>query len=469
MNRQQNLFVLSQKQVKPVQVLLQHIADCIRKNALFTEQDRILVGISGGPDSVILAYALYHLGYQIGLAHVNYQARGKDSEDEEVLIRQYAARWQVPVYVHRCALKELTAASNDSFQVVAREVRYTFFESLLATQGYTHCATAHHADDQTESLLLSLLRGNSSAVFKGIPVQRGPYVRPLIHLKKTAIIDFLDAQQLPYSIDYTNLENDYLRNRVRNQVLPLLSELNPAASDQLTQRFAWYELQREFIEKQLAHWYESSCDSNAQGQTLDWTGFVQAHSNEHLPLLLAFTLEKWGLHGHTLWAAMELRHSQTGKSTPTNQGTVVRTRTGLQLLTEPGTLPASLLIQRFEGEQTVVLGDQSIRMKLATAHPVDYRNPRIFYLDADRLSWPLVVRSWQQGDRMTPYGMKGQKKLSDIFIDEKYSLAEKGRAVVIEDQEKIVALSGFRIADEGKVRAKTQHVLRIEILPEGSQ
>ena len=450
------------KSTVPVDPLLQRISAFIKLHTLFSGEDRILVAISGGPDSVMLAYALRELGYETGLAHVNYQARGQDSAQEEALIRQYADQWKIPAHVNRCDLKELTAASPDSFQVVARELRYTFFEEIRTQHGYTHCATAHHANDQLESALMSLIQGNSPSVFKEIPLRRGPYVRPLASLWKEEIVDFLDTHQLPYSIDYTNRENNYLRNRIRNQVLPLLAELNPAIQAQLAGRLAWYRLQHDFVTACLAPWQDGAFRNESGEAALDWTAFAQVHP-QFVPLLIARWLEQQGIHGHALWAAAALRHSQPGKVVETEKGTVVRTREGLQLLHAEQAGSEAVLVERFEGEKMIAFREKTLRMRMMAVPAKLPDTPGIFFLDADHISWPLVLRRWQQGDKMQPFGMRGQKKLSDIFIDEKYDPAQKRDAIVITDQQQIVALSGFRIAEGVKIQPGARQVLEIDL------
>ena len=161
---------------------------------------------------------------------------------------------------------------------------------------------------------------------------------------------------------------------------------------------------------------------------------------------------------------MDLHRSQSGKSIETEMGTLIRTREGLQLLHPEKHVAVPVEVKRFEGEIRIDFHHQSIQLTLPALSPEQYGAHAVFYLDADRIAWPIVFRSWQQGDRMTPYGMRGQKKLSDIFIDEKYSLPEKESAIVIADQEKILGLSGFRIADSVRVLPETQNLLRIEFL-----
>lgn len=444
--------------------ILQRIADFIQRQELAIAGDRILVAISGGADSVFLAYALKQLGYEIGLAHINYQLRGEESDEEEALVRQYADTWKVPLYVLNEDTPSLLQFEKDSLQQVARRIRYEFFEELMDEQGYDCCALAHQADDQSEQAVLSLLTGNASDILQQIPVKRERYVRPLLCCSREEIVKVLVAEKLTYATDSSNLKNDYLRNRVRNQVIPIMEEVNSNTSEQLRQKQSKYAAQKEFLDIILDSWMKSCLltEEEYPQQVLDWRPFVDTWGKAHLPLLIAYILEKWGMHGHQLWQGVSLIEAQVGKKVFFEDKMLLRIRNGLQwgreVLSEEKTIEWSKAHLQ-EMPFRVDWGNWTLEIHILGDEKPQLSSKQHFYLDIDRLSFPLALRHWQEGDVMQPLGMTGHKRLSDIFVDEKYTSVQKRQAFVLEDREKVLLLSDFRIADSVRLTAATERIL----------
>lgn len=428
---------------------------------------KVLVAISGGPDSVFLAWALHKLGYDIALAHVNYGLRGEESEAEARLVTRYAVQWGIPLHLLEIDPLVFQSADKNSLQMKARTLRYDFFERLMAAQGYSHCATAHQADDQAESILMSLIRGNDARVIYGVPSVRGAYVRPLLGLRKSEIMAFLEEKELPFSIDSSNLKTDYLRNKIRHQVLPVLQELNPAISSQLNDRLAWYEQQQALLEKVLDEAAMEAVFSENDSLKLHWRDFEERYGGEMVNLLIVHVLKKGGFHGKDLWEIVKLKNSQVGREYLTATHRIVRTREGLMRLplAEPQAfLPQTITLESLKHGMEIDWGANKIVFKLEEGISPDFGRKALHYLDVSSLSFPLTLRSWQKGDQMRPLGMAHFKKLSDIFVDEKYDPQQKAQAWVLEDQEEIVFLSGFRVAEKAKWREDSKCVLKIRII-----
>lgn len=410
-----------------------------------------LVACSGGPDSVALADALRELGHSIALAHVNYGLRGADSEADARFVASLAQRWQAPFYLKTVDFAHHETSS--STQMRAREIRYDFFEDLMDTHGYPLCTTGHQADDQAETLLLSLLRSQEAALWHGIPPRRDRYLRPLIHCTRTEVMAHLQKRGLSYRVDGSNAQADYLRNQVRLHVLPALAPLHPDAGTQLRSRYEWYQQQHRFLQAMLAEYL--AADTTA----LDWQPFVARFGQSHLPLLVAEALARWGLSGNWQQQAIRLIDSEVGHYLDTPYGRLWRTRSGLALQSASDT-PAPRTVPRAELPQDLTWGPWRVQLGCPWTEPPVFGRENEFYLDADRVEWPLTLRPWQQGDRMQPLGLRGSKLLSDIFVDEKYPPQAKARALVLADQQGAIALSGFRIADRVKITVRTQSVLR---------
>lgn len=413
----------------------------------------LLLACSGGPDSMFLAHALRILARPFALAHVNYGLRGAEADADEALVRSYAAEWHLPCHV----LQAKAPPPGASVQAHARDQRYAFFEALMDQHGYSCCLTAHQCDDQVESLLLSLLRGRQPRLLQGIPAQRDRYLRPLLTLPKAELLAALDALGLPYRHDASNDESYYLRNRIRHEVLPALRTIHPQVEAHLLRRHAWYEQQYRLLQQVLAPYRPDSTQHR-----LDWTPFVAAHGAALLPVLVAEVLHGWGLSGAELDDTLRLIDSQPGAARDLPQGRLVRTAVGVDLLPSLAA-SAPLTLTAFTGTQQHRLGARELRLTLPAEPPERFADGGPLYLDASQLHWPLLLRPWQQGDRMQPLGLRGHKKLSDIFVDAGFSPLARQQAVVIADQQGIVALADFRVAERVRLRAATQQVMRVEV------
>jgi len=440
----------------------------IDTHQLILSHQRILVAISGGPDSVFLAYCLQLLGYEIGLAHVNYQLRGEDSQKEEALVRQLGQKWGVPVFVHVAKLK--IGEASGSLQMLAREERYHFFEKLIHDHPYDICATAHHADDQIETYLMSLIKGNGFDLLSGIPQKRDKYVRPLLGLYKSEIVAALEADQIAYSIDYTNHQDTYQRNIIRNKVVPVLESVNPNLHKQILERADWSQKQTTMLRKILEGWYEKSVTEYKYYFALDEREYVQAGWKNELTLFYAYVLEKWGMHGHRMWEGIRLSERIAGKYVEIDDHSILyKTSTGL-LLTRVGLKRESACLLKevqLKGDSCrISWGIYDIHVRKYNSVNGWNKNPFVLFMDLDKIVFPLTFRSWQQGDRMQPLGMYQLKKVSDIFIDEKYNPFEKQSAVIVESDGEIVGISGYRIAETVKIDETTHEILEIRFEPQ---
>lgn len=438
------------------------LQNTLKKHNLILHDARILIAISGGPDSVYLAFLLYTLGFDISLAHVNYGLRNLDSQKEEDLVRAYSDKWKVPIYIHKENPKNRMLDSGESLQQIARKIRYSFFDSLIEAHKFDYCALAHHADDQVESILMSLIKGNSSRVIHGMPIKRGPYIRPLIDFHKENILQGLEASNLDFGLDVSNESSVYLRNKIRNQVLPLLEELNPSIRKQLLNRNALYQLQKERIEEDLASLAATQTEELPDGsKSFQWDMLDKTHSATRIQTLMTYVLEQWGWHGNDLWNAVSLIDSMPGKIIEGELGTIYRERSGILYLPLSSQIDkqAVVIITHLEAEKEFTCKGWHLQMDLVEA--ADFSEENAYFLAYDKLRFPLKFRSPALGDKMTPLGMSNQKKLSDIMIDNKWEKRIKEQALLIEDNEKIVALLGFRISDKVKLGPDDQKILKL--------
>jgi len=214
--------------------VIQQLLDHIRRHQLFQPDDRVLLAVSGGVDSMVMLHVLHAAGFtQLAVAHVNFQLRGEDSRADEALVQSWCAAHHLPCHVHRADTERYAEAHGLSIQMAARDIRYTFFHDLCLQHGYAYIATAHHLQDSFETVLLNLTRGTGMDGIAGIAVRQGNIVRPMLFATREQIMAYATEHQLAWREDRSNLSTDYARNAIRLQVMPILRSLNPGLDHHL--------------------------------------------------------------------------------------------------------------------------------------------------------------------------------------------------------------------------------------------
>ncbi|WNJ18065.1 tRNA lysidine(34) synthetase TilS [Pontibacter sp. G13] len=422
---------------------------------------QVLAAVSGGPDSVCLAWVLKQHGLLAGLAHVNYQLRSEDSDLDEASVRALGEQWEVPVFVKKIPKAHTKDEKGASIQMAARKARYEFFEALMESQGWDYCATAHHQDDEVETLLMNLFRGDSPEIFQGIPTIRFPFIRPLLGVSKAHILQVLDSAGLDYRTDTSNQGLDYSRNVFRNRIIPSLEEVIPGASSHLLKRKDWFQLQASFLKEIWKEWIPQMISGNGDIQRLDWQPFVRQFGAEFLPLLVWEVMTQWGIIPNRIREILGLIHSESGRWVEIHDGRVYRWTNGLERIPESDSPEKFPKWDFLPNAGRCLLKNRSIIWEWPFEGKPDFANSQHFYLDIERLEFPLILRRWKEGDRMQPFGLSFEQKLSDIFINEKFSPSQKQEAIIWEDQQGIVAISGYRISERVKITKNTRQILKI--------
>ncbi|MDP5169987.1 MAG: tRNA lysidine(34) synthetase TilS [Bacteroidia bacterium] len=421
---------------------------------------QLLIACSGGSDSVSLAATAHSLNLPFAMAHVNYGLRGAASDLDQALVAQLAHKWQVDLHLRIVQPSEWN--HNASTQAQARDIRYAFFQDLMSKHGFGTCLLAHHQEDQAETILLSLLRGNGYALLSGMPEERPGFLRPFLTLSKHSCQEALEAWGISWREDATNAESKYLRNLIRNEAMSILRQVNPAVTEQLTERARWYEAQLSLLGDLLDEVLTGRVTSNKGVCTFSWEGMADGLLHTHLQTMVTHVLYQWGWHGHDLWQGAALAHADPGKR-HMFQGMLVRGRSQIQWLSQDLLLPSEVQISLEDLPQTFSLHGRTVYLTLTSPPSTFPRDGLTHYLDLDRIQFPLQLSSMQEGDRMQPFGMKGSKLLSDIMIDERFRPAQKHRSIVLRDQHQIVAMADFRVTDSVKVTKETTRVISLVI------
>lgn len=437
-------------------------------------QGRILVALSGGGDSICLLHSLHSIGLEVWAAHVNYRLR-PESDEEEVLVRDVCAQLGIPIHVHICGPGEV-GDMEGSVQMAAREIRYEFFRGLLEAHSIAYCATAHHHDDQIETLLLSLLRGGKTGILNAIPPMNGPFLRPLLGVTKEEILAYNRDNGLKFAHDSSNDKRDYLRNKIRLDVLPLLKEINPSVDDRLLRFRENLDLRDEYLKVHLlASNGVTKGTGNREGEWRIRFDHLEM-APKYWPLVLDQVLKAAGFTGTQIRQAYSLIEASSGKRLEWEDKSIYRDQEGVVIRDHKirkrdseriHIKPSEISLSSFApgGIYYLDVGVWSVEF---TRQLIDSKfkiptDPGVYCMDIGKLGFPIRVRKWKEGDRMQPFGMSGRKKISDIFIDEKISREEKDLQLVLEDQEQIVLLGGYRISEAVRLDSSSPEALVVRI------
>ena len=461
--------------------------------------ERILLAVSGGIDSMCLAEKSVRAGQDFAVAHCNFHLRGADSDADADFVANWARRHGIAFYSKDFDTAAYAAEQGISLEMAARELRYGWFADLCRTEGFAGVAVAHQADDRRETFLLNLMRSSGGRGLRGmqgqsvIPGTDIPLLRPLLGMTRQEIETYMRSIGATWREDGSNRDTTIRRNRIRHELLPLLSELNPSYGDALDRAMRHIGSLQDVADT----WFES-----VRPTLLDPTdGSILLDSLRSLPhrdYLLYRLLEPYGLTESVLddlCAALDSGESLSGKRFLLHHATLLGERNRLSFCNETSPMPLSGS-DRVRGAYSLASCDENpvtagqvtepagagtcsiidsgtydcggVRVKveiLDRAEITDLKQPRgILLLDAGKLPLPLIVRPWRAGDWLVPLGMRGRKKLSDLFVDLHYSLLDKRRARVIDWQEsRIAALLGERGDDALKVTSETRTVYRITI------
>lgn len=461
--------------------------------------ERILLAVSGGIDSMCLAEKSVRSGQDFAVAHCNFHLRGADSDADADFVADWARRHGIAFYSKDFDTAAYAAEQGISLEMAARELRYGWFADLCRTEGFAGVAVAHQADDRRETFLLNLMRSSGGRGLRGmqgqsvIPGTDIPLLRPLLGMTRQEIETYMRSIGATWREDGSNRDTTIRRNRIRHELLPLLSELNPSYGDALDRAMRHIGSLQDVADT----WFES-----VRPTLLDPTdGSILLDSLRSLPhrdFLLYRLLEPYGLTESVLddlCAALDSGESLSGKRFLLHHATLLGERNRLSFCNETSPMPLSGsnrirgAYSQFPCDENPVTAGQvtepagagtcsiidsgtydcgGVRVKveiLDRAEITDLKQPRgILLLDAGKLPLPLIVRPWRAGDWLVPLGMRGRKKLSDLFVDLKYSIIDKQRARVIDWQEsRIAALLGERGDDALKVTSETRTVYRITI------
>lgn len=434
------------------------VKNCIARHELLGREHPVLVALSGGADSVALACVLQDLGYKIEAAHCNFCLRGAESDRDEAFVTDFCQRRKIVLH-RRCFSTHAYAHEHHvSIEMAARTLRYDFFEQLLQERELDCMAVAHHREDNTETVLLNLLRGTGIRGLRGIQYRNGKVVRPLLDVSRQEIEDYLAECHQDYVTDSTNLQDEVQRNKIRLNVMPRMREIYPNADEsihqgarRLSDAFRIYEYGMDLLMQQVVH------GNRILLEELNRTPAPET--------VLYEILSRMDFNPAQVAAIYEQQGGESGKMYESATHRLLRDREAL-LFEKKAVRPARLEkvlplegIMRVTDDVTFLIS----RSSYSSGGPLP-REKNVICMDLDKVEFPLVVRTPQTGDRFMPFGMKGMKLVSDFLTDLKKNVFEKERQLLVCSGDKIAWVVGERPDDRFRVTEHTRHILRIQLL-----
>jgi tRNA(Ile)-lysidine synthase len=436
-------------------LMYQQFLEYLDDHRLCDPNDTILVGVSGGIDSMVMLHLFLRAGFRVGIAHCNYGLRAGESDRDEAFVRQIARDHQLPFHVQHFDTLAYSEQHGLSVQMAARKLRYNWFQKLRDQHGYQAIAIGHNKNDQAETFLINLSRGTGLKGLTGMKQKNGRFIRPLLFASRQEIEEYSHQQGVAFREDSSNRTVKYSRNKIRHQVIPVFQEMNPRFLDTMIENIERlkeiYTVYRMAIDEQKSRLIKQ------QGGDVYIKKDVKA-LRAHETFLFEI-LKEYGFTGDVVRSVAEGLDGTPGKTYYSPSHKLVRDREWLILTPLAGERQERYYIEA--GQEEV---DRPVRLKLRSVDPSGYdipRDPNIASVDRDKVSFPLILRKWQQGDYFKPLGLDHLKKLSDFFVDRKYSLVDKQRVWLLTSGEKIVWVLGDRLDDRFKVDEHTREILEI--------
>ena len=417
------------------------VAQYINRKQLLQPTDKVLVALSGGADSVALLRLLQASGYDCEAAHCNFHLRGAESDRDEAFVRQLCVKQQVPLHTVHFDTARTAEERHISNEMAARELRYGWFEEIRQKINADAIAVAHHQDDSVETLLLNLIRGTGINGLRGIRPKNGHIVRPLLCLERKEIISYLNRIGQDYVTDSTNLQDEYTRNKIRLNLLPMMQEINPSVKESILKT-------AEHLDDAASIYNIGIEEAKLRVKTSEGISINALKQEAASETVLFEILHPLGFNAAQVRDICRTLDGQPGKVFATPGWRVIKDRGSL--LIEPVQEAVKPLLEIKEHPYTP---DFMIPRDKATA-----------CFDADKLQHPLSLRLCRQGDSFVPFGMKGRKKVSDYLTDRKFSILHKERQWVLCCGDDIIWLVGERADNRFRIDEKTRKVLVVSTI-----
>ena len=420
----------------------------------FVKGKRLLLAVSGGIDSMVLAHLFQQLHYDFAIAHCNFQLRDKESDADEVFVKQWCEQLKIPVYIKKFDIKHTAEEQKTSIQVTARNLRYNWFSMLLEENNFDYLLTAHQLDDSLETFIINLSRGTGLDGLIGIPKQNDKIIRPLLLFSRQEIEDYAKENGVQWREDSSNSSDKYLRNRIRHDMVPILKELNPSFLKSFQNTLDNLQQVQSLVDDASRSVYEKVVEDIPFQKKINLKALLE------LPNYRAYLYQWLQPFGFTAWDDIyDLIHATSGKQVFSNNFILLKDRTDLIVFSKKTQVEtARYWIEKDEKEVKIPLN-----ISFCKIADTSHQSTNSIFVDEDKLTYPLELRKWQEGDFFYPIGMEGKKKVSKFFKDEKLSLIDKSNVWLLCSDNQIVWIIKKRQDHRFKVDKNTKNSIQIQV------
>lgn len=418
------------------------------------------MAVSGGKDSMVLLDLLQKGEFFISVAHCNFQLRGEASDGDAQFVESYCSERSIPVFIKRFETERFATERHISTQMAARELRYAWFDELMKSHSFDYLLTAHHLNDALETALLNFSKGTGIAGLRGILTKNETTVRPLLFAERTEIEAYIVAEKLLWREDASNSSVKYQRNLLRHNVVPILKEINPSIEQ------GYFRTQKRLlaIEAIAIEAFENFKANFVKMTENGWELSVSDLSSEKAFFYVEELLKPYHFTFSQIENILESLDKSDYSVFETTQARLTKER-GILKLKEKKAVETenSMVLFLAIGDSIELKNGQRLYVEKCSTFPSEelLRNPSSAFFDAEKLSFPLKIRKWQEGDWFVPFGMKGKKLLSDFFVDKKFTFEQKKAQWIIESNGQIVWLVGHRTDNRFRIQPNTQHIVSV--------
>ncbi len=425
----------------------------IGANLEFLQEKRLIIAISGGVDSVVLAHLCKSLNFNFALAHCNFNLRGEESNADEDFVLELADQFDVEVFIQNFDTQAYADENKRSIQMAARELRYDWFNELAEQLQFDYILTAHHADDNLETFLINFSRGTGLNGLTGIPMINENIVRPLLPFSRELIETYARENNITWREDSSNSSRKYLRNKLRHEVVPILKEINPQLLDSFQSTIENLNDTADIVEESLNAVAKRAITTiDDKGISYKVSEFKKVNNSKAYLFEMFKDFAQWN-------DIVGLLDAQSGKQVLSNSHRLIKHREYLILTDLKYNQSETILISKTNTKIESPLGLLSFEI----VDLVSRTSTDIIYLDNDKIVFPLELRIWKEGDHFYPQGMKGKKKISKYLKDEKLSLVEKENTWLLTSNNEIVWVVGRRGDNRYSATDTTKSILKIEL------
>lgn len=442
---------------------LQTFKNYIDKYELFNKDATILLAVSGGKDSVVMAHLFKLAGFNFAIAHCNFHLRAAESDRDEQFVKNLALLLNVPVHIIHFDTEAHANEHKISIQMAARDLRYDFFDNLCQEFRYEKVAIAQHQNDAMETVILNLIRGTGIAGLHGIKNSRENIIRPLMCFTRENIEDIITSQSYNFVEDSSNASAKYARNKIRLNIIPEMREINPSLEETFQKNIEYFSALEQFINQEIEDYRHYLIESSVRGFKIEIAKIRKLRSKS---FVLSELLFSYGFNKTTVSDLINGLEGISGKVFRSEKFEIQIDRYYIFLypITEQD---QNRQIEFGQSEDLILFDRHTLKIIQQNIEETDFSNQNKCYVPTHKLIFPLKIRYWKEGDKFTPFGMKGMKKISDFFIQEKVPLSLKGNIpILINGDDKIIWIAGYRSDNRFKIENDTKKITTFEIKSE---